>query len=145
MKINKSLRALALVLGASSALLFSLPAASQSSHGGAHGGTPSAATPKATSAPRAGAGAMDMMSVMKDGNQQMMSMSMTGKPDVDFAMMMRVHHLSALKMAEIELRDGKDAKMRDTAKKIIASQKKEISEFESFLAKNGHDVSTMPR
>lgn len=145
MKANNSLRALALALGASSALLLSLPAASQASHGGAHGGTPPAAASKAPSASTSGVGAMDMMSVMKEGNQQMMAMSMTGKPDVDFAMMMRVHHLSALKMAEIELRDGKDAKMRDTAKKIIASQKKEIAEFETFLAKNGHDVSKMPR
>lgn len=53
-----------------------------------------------------GAGSMDMMSVMKNSNEKMMSMPMTGKPDIDFAMMMRMHHLAGIQMAEIELRDG---------------------------------------
>jgi len=87
-----------------------------------------------------GAGGMDMMSMMKDSNQKMMSMPMTGNPDIDFAMMMRVHHMSAVQMAEIELRDGKEAKMSAMAKKIISSQKKEIKELEQFLAKHGHPV-----
>lgn len=145
MKPKNSLRALALILSASSALLVSTPAAAQATHGGAHGGSPAMAAPSTSSAPKPGAGAMDMMSVMKESNQQMTSMPMTGKPDVDFAMMMRMHHMAGTKMAEIELRDGKDAKMRDAAKKIIASQKKEIAEFEAFLAKNGHDMSKMAR
>lgn len=86
------------------------------------------------------AGSMDMMSVMKNSNEKMMSMPMTGKPDIDFAMMMRMHHLAGIQMAEIELRDGKEAKTRAMAKKIIASQKKEAAEFEAFLAKHGHPV-----
>lgn len=144
MKTNKSLRALALVLGATSALLVSLPAAAQASHGGAHGAATAGASPSSP-APKSGAGATDMMSVMKEGSQQMMSMPMTGKPDIDFAMMMRMHHMAGIKMAEVQLREGKDAKMRDAAKEIITSQKKEIAEFDAFLAKNGHDMSKMAR
>ena len=34
--------------------------------------------------------------------------------------------------------DGKDRGMRDMARKIISSQKKEIAQFDAFLAKNGH-------
>lgn len=81
--------------------------------------------------------------MMKDNSQQMMSASMTGKIDIDFAMMMRMHHMGALQMAQIELRDGKDARMREMAKKIIAGQKKEIAQFEAFLAKQGHPVAKM--
>lgn len=84
------------------------------------------------------AGQMDMKAMMKKDHEKMGSMPMTGKPDVDFAMMMREHHKGALTMAEMELKDGKDRGMRDMAKKIIASQKKEIAQFDAFLAKNGH-------
>ena len=84
------------------------------------------------------AGQMDMKAMMKKDHEKMESMPMTGKPDVDFAMMMREHHKGALTMAEMELKEGKDPGMRDMAKKIIASQKKEIAQFDAFLAKNGH-------
>lgn len=87
-----------------------------------------------------GGGSAEMMNAMKEGHQKMMSAPMTGKTDVDFAMMMRIHHIGALQMAQAELRDGKDAKMRQMARKIIESQKKEIAQFESFLAKQGHPV-----
>lgn len=82
-----------------------------------------------------------MMSVMQEGQRKMSSMQMSGNTDVDFAMMMREHHMSAVSMAEIELRDGQDAKMRDMAKKIIAAQKKEIAQFDAFLSKKGHAMN----
>ena len=83
------------------------------------------------------AGQMDMKGMMKERGGMMSSMRMTGNPDVDFAAMMREHHQGALSMAEAELKTGKDAGMRDMAKKIIAAQKKEIAQFDSFLARNG--------
>jgi uncharacterized protein (DUF305 family) len=92
-------------------------------------------------APGAQAADKDMKAMMEEGHKQMMSMQMTGKPDVDFAMMMREHHKGALDMAQWELDHGKDAKMKDMARKIIASQKKEIAQFDQFLAQNGHKPS----
>ena len=83
-------------------------------------------------------GMQGMQGMMKENDGKMSAMQMTGKPDVDFAMMMREHHKGALTMAETELKDGKDRGMRDMAKKIIAAQKKEIAQFDSYLAKNGH-------
>ena len=91
------------------------------------------------------AGQMDMKGMMKENNDKMSSMPMTGKPDVDFAMMMREHHKGALTMAEMELKSGKDAGMREMARKIIAAQKKEIAQFDAYLAKNGHgDAKSHP-
>ena len=80
---------------------------------------------------------MDMKSMMKNNNDKMASMKMTGNADVDFAMMMRIHHQGAIDMAEAELRDGKDAQMRKLATNIIAAQKKEIAQLDKFLAKSG--------
>ena len=76
----------------------------------------------------------DMKSNMDDMHKQMSAMKSTGNPDVDFAMMMRIHHQAALKMAETQLRDGKDPQMKKMAKNIIAAQKKEIATFDKFLA-----------
>ena len=76
--------------------------------------------------------------MMKDSNEKMSSMQMTGKPDVDFAMMMRMHHQGAIDMAQAELRDGKAPEMRKMAQNIIAAQKKEIAQLDKFLAKQGH-------
>ena len=83
------------------------------------------------------AGGMEMKAMMKDMNDKMSSMKMSGNADVDFAMMMRIHHLGAIDMAQAELRDGKDAQMRRMAKSIIAAQKKEVAQFDKFLANQG--------
>lgn len=86
----------------------------------------------------AGMGMKDMQGMMKDSNEKMSSMQMTGKPDVDFAMMMRIHHQGAIDMAQAELRDGKAPEMRKMAQNIIAAQKKEIAQLDKFLSKQGH-------
>ena len=86
---------------------------------------------------------MDMKSMMSDMNEKMTAMKPTGNPDVDFAMMMRVHHQSAVTMAEAELQNGKDPQMRSMAKDIIRAQKKEIAVFDKYLAKRGQTGKKM--
>jgi uncharacterized protein (DUF305 family) len=78
---------------------------------------------------------MDMKPMMTDMQDKMMAMKSSGNVDVDFAMMMRVHHQAAITMAEAELQNGKDPQMRVMAKDIIYAQKKEIVAFDRFLAK----------
>ena len=77
---------------------------------------------------------MGMKPMMTDMQDKMMAMKSTGNVDVDFAAMMRVHHQSAITMAEAELQNGKDPQMRAMAKDIIRAQKKEIAAFDKFLA-----------
>lgn len=91
----------------------------------------------ASTKPMSGEG-MDMKAMMKDMNEKMASMPMTGKPDIDFAMMMRIHHEGAIQMAEAQLRDGKEPQMRKMAKDIVSAQKKEIAQLDKFLATHGH-------
>ena len=64
----------------------------------------------------------------------MKNMPMSGDPDKDFAMMMKIHHQGAVDMAEMELAHGKSPAMKDMARKIIAAQKKEIAQFDRWLA-----------
>lgn len=78
---------------------------------------------------------MDMKPMMMDMQQKMSAMKSSGNVDIDFAMMMRVHHQSAVTMAEAELQNGKDPQMRVMAMDIIRAQKKEIAVFDKFLAK----------
>lgn len=63
-------------------------------------------------------------------------MKMTGNQDYDFAMMMKMHHEKGVKMAQKELDKGKDPEMRAAAQKIIDAQKKEIVEFDKWLAEH---------
>lgn len=95
--------------------------------------------------PTAPAGGMDMKAMMKDMNDKMSSMPMSGDPDVDFAMMMRIHHQGAIDMAQAELRDGKAPQMRKMATEIISAQKKEIAEIDKFLAKQHHGGAPMKK
>ena len=77
----------------------------------------------------------DMKQSMKSGMDSMENMETTGDMDKDFAMMMKIHHQGALDMAKMELAHGKSPAMKAMAKKIIAAQKKEIAEFDRWLAK----------
>ena len=88
-------------------------------------------------------GGMDMKAMMKDMGGKMTSMPMSGDPDVDFAMMMRIHHQGALDMANAELSNGKDPQMKKMAKAIVVAQKKEIAQFDSYLTAHRRPADKM--
>ena len=81
------------------------------------------------------AGSHDMKAAMMMGMDGMQKMPMSGDTDKDFAMMMKMHHQQALNMAEMELANGKSPEMKSMAKQIIVAQKKEIVQFDKWLAK----------
>ena len=81
------------------------------------------------------AGSHDMMDSMKTGMVSMQNMEMSGDVDKDFAMMMKMHHQQALDMAKMEIAHGKSPEMKAMAKKIMSAQKKEIAQFDKWLAK----------
>lgn len=120
MHFKKTIVSCALLL--TSALALAQPAPN---HAGMNHGTP---------------GSTDMAASMKGMNDQMASTPMTGDPDIDFAVMMRIHHLGAIDMANAELKTGRNPQMRKLAEDIIAAQKHEVAVFEKFLAKKGHPV-----
>ena len=77
----------------------------------------------------------DMKATMKMDMDAMNNMAMSGDTDKDFAVMMKMHHQQALKMAEMQLAQGKSAEMKTMAQRIITGQKKEIAQFDKWLAK----------
>jgi len=76
------------------------------------------------------AGTSPLMASMKEMMAKMAAMKMKGNTDHDFAHMMLEHHKGAIAMADIELRDGKDATMKQMAEKIKTDQQKEVRELE---------------
>ena len=81
------------------------------------------------------AGSHDMKASMMMGMEGMQKMTMSGDTDKDFAMMMKMHHQQALNMAEMQRAHGKSPEMKTRAKQIIVAQKKEIAQFDKWLAK----------
>ena len=75
-----------------------------------------------------------MMKAMQSGMNQMMSMKMTGAPDHDFAMMLKMHHQSAVDMSEMEIRQGKNAQVKALAGKIKTANQAEIKELTQFIS-----------
>ena len=76
-----------------------------------------------------------MMTVMHEMMDEMHTMKVTQDPDIDYATMMKMHHMGAIEMAKLELASGSSSEMKAKAQAIIDAQQKEISEFDAFLSK----------
>lgn len=72
----------------------------------------------------------------KMGDMHMDGMSMTGNTDYDFAVNMRKHHQMGIDMMQPEIKNGKDPKMVQMAKDMVATQKKEIAVLDQWIAAN---------
>lgn len=116
------------ILAMAGSAILPLPAAAQSA--------PAMGNQVKTSAQGMSDGGMKMRKSMNDMHLKMGNMKMSGDVDYDFIMMMRAHHAAALEMAQIEVDSGKDPAAIKAAKKIISAQKKEIAEFDAWLAKH---------
>jgi len=116
------------ILAMAGSAILPLPAAAQSA--------PTMGNQMKTSAQGVSDGGIKMRKSMDDMHLKMGNMKMSGDVDYDFIMMMRAHHEAALEMAQIEVDNGKDPAAIKAAKKIISAQKKEITEFDAWLAKH---------
>ncbi len=77
------------------------------------------------------------MAAMQKMHTAMMDTEMTGKADVDFALMMIPHHQSAIDMSKVLLKEEKvDPEIKRMAQKIIKDQEKEIADFKKWLSKH---------
>ncbi|PTX13099.1 uncharacterized protein (DUF305 family) [Pontibacter mucosus] len=75
-----------------------------------------------------------MMGHMHQNMEEMhgMKAKMTGDPDYDFAQMMTMHHQGAVRMAEDEIANGTDAKMKEMAQKTMKTNKEDIQKLQDF-------------
>ena len=83
-----------------------------------------------------GKGSDHMHKAMMSGMESMRMMKPTGNIDMDFAMMMKMHHQQALEMARAEIAHGKSAELKAMSRKIITSQQKEIVQLDKWMAAN---------
>jgi uncharacterized protein (DUF305 family) len=65
---------------------------------------------------------------------QMNGVKMTNNTDKNYAMMMISHHKSALKMAQYELKYGKQPELKKMAQHMVDTQENEIKQFEEMLS-----------
>ena len=75
----------------------------------------------------------ELMQGMNQMHQDMMAAMQYQDPDVAFAAGMLPHHIGAVKMAEVELKYGKDPEMRKLAENIINAQQAEIEQMQKWL------------
>jgi hypothetical protein len=61
----------------------------------------------------------------------------TGDADIDFNKQMRIHHLAAIDMAEVQLANGRDEGSKALARKIIEDQKREVAQIDAWLQQRG--------
>jgi hypothetical protein len=66
-----------------------------------------------------------------DAMHKGMDIAFTGDADADFLAGMLPHHQGAIDMANVVLKYGKDPKIRDLAKQIIAAQEREIADMKT--------------
>lgn len=88
--------------------------------GGGKGGPRSAA---------AGSPSVAMLNAMEKMNASMDGMKMTGDQDHDFIRMMIPHHDAAIDMANIELRNGHDPRVKKVAKGVSDGRTKKVEEM----------------
>lgn len=82
----------------------------------------------AASAPPSGPSA-EMIGAMDRMHEAAGSIAMTGDIDRDFVALMVPHHQSAVDMARVYLKHGKDAELRRLSENVITSQEAEIRQL----------------
>ena len=61
----------------------------------------------------------------------------TGDADIDFNKQMRIHHLAAIDMAEVQIAQGTNPESKALAQKIISDQRREIAQIDAWLQQRG--------
>ena len=78
----------------------------------------------------------ESMEGMKSMGMNMMQGMMKKDADVSFVCGMIAHHMGAISMSEVELKNGDNEQAKEMAQKVIDAQKKEITEMTEWLDKN---------
>ncbi len=91
------------------------------------GGAAAPVAPIADPNPDAAHGFRAMMNASVARMHAGMQVPFTGDADRDFAQMMIPHHQGAIDMALVELRYGKDQRLKRLAQEIIVAQQQEIA------------------
>ena len=75
----------------------------------------------------------EMMSILHSMMRSMDSLTMTNDPDIDFAIMMKVHLNGGIAMGNLEMEKGNDPFLVELASQMTTQNKKDIVSLDSFL------------
>jgi uncharacterized protein (DUF305 family) len=65
-------------------------------------------------------------------NQSMKGIKLTGNQDHDFIVLMIPHHEAAIKMSQVELKYGKDPRVKEVAEGVIKGQMKDVKHMKTW-------------
>jgi uncharacterized protein (DUF305 family) len=82
-----------------------------------------------------------MMSIMETNMDQMKEVESLGSNDKDFAAMMKIHHMGATEMAQLQLAQGTDPQLKSMAQRMIDEQQREMQQLDAFLSNNNNQNS----
>ena len=90
--------------------------------------------PIAADNPAGSASAADtsMMNAMQKMNQSMKDIKLTGNQDHDFIVLMIPHHEAAIKMSQVELKYGKDPRVKEVAEGVLKGQSKDVKHMKKW-------------
>lgn len=74
-----------------------------------------------------------MMDSMHAVMNRMETMPKTDDPEIDFPMMMIMHHQGAINMGNVQINDGKNDSLKRFSQKMIEAQEMEIQELSAIL------------
>lgn len=74
-----------------------------------------------------------MMDSMHAVMSRMEAMPKTDDPEIDFPMMMIMHHQGAINMGNVQIADGKNDSLKRFSQKMIEAQEMEIQELSAIL------------
>ena len=75
-----------------------------------------------------------IMDIKDKSMHEMQAMQSTGDVDLDFAAMMKLHHMSAIESSQLVLQNGSDPALKTMAQKMLRDQQKEVDEFNAFIS-----------
>lgn len=87
-------------------------------------------SPPSEQSPAAASPLMQPLSQMQQG---LVGVALTGDMDHDFAAIMMHHHQAAIAMARLEMKEGKDPKIKKLAQDIVKAQVKQICEMNTWV------------
>lgn len=74
------------------------------------------------------------VTIKQTNHTNMHALFLTGDVDFDYAANMRIHQKLALEMSQAQLRNGKSARLRALAARMIEQQKNEIAVLDHWMA-----------
>lgn len=74
----------------------------------------------------------DLMNAMQKMNRSMKDIKLTGNQDHDFIVLMIPHHEAAIQMSQVELKYGKDPRVKEVAEGVMKGQMKDVKHMKAW-------------